>query len=149
MHSNNRTDELSIDSLKCRFDSRSFFMSLRRQNETHREIYTLEHDRHHPLKYSAFDHRRGFTRFDQSHSFMCDKIISNHGIMLTNTVSQQLLDDNLSIVRHRWQRSKILFSDKIQCVQSNLSTKTNLSLKRTVQECQEVLFNWISKNRLG
>ncbi|CAF3283649.1 unnamed protein product [Rotaria sp. Silwood2] len=153
MHPNNLSDELSIDLLTHDFNSRTFLMSLRRQNEKHREICILEHDRHYPSKYSSFDNVRGFARINQYHnsylnSSISSNIISKNGITIIDDLSKQLLDDNLSIVRRRWQKSKILFSNKIKHLQSDFNSQTNISLKKTMCECQGALFNWISKHRL-
>ncbi|CAF3410193.1 unnamed protein product [Rotaria socialis] len=130
------------------FNSRSFLMSLRRENEKHREIFALERNRQHPSKYSAFNNQRGFARMHNYHSSISSHIISKNGIIITNDLSRQLLDDNLSIVHRRWQNSKILFSDKIKNVQSDLNSKTNVSLKKVMCECRGAVFNWISKKRL-
>ncbi|CAF1146269.1 unnamed protein product [Rotaria sordida] len=149
MHPNNLSDELSIDLLTHDFNSRSFLMSLRRQNEKHREICTMKDDRYHPSKYCSFDNPRGFIRINKHHnSSIFSHIINENGIIIIDDLSKQLLDDNLSIVHHRWQKSKILFSNKIKHIQSDLSSQTNISLKKTMYECQGALFNWISKNRL-
>ncbi|CAF1566243.1 unnamed protein product [Rotaria sp. Silwood1] len=153
MHPNNLSNELSIDVLTHDFNSRSFLLSLRRQNEKHREICTSEHDRQHPSKYCSYDNSRGFTRLNKYHNSYVNSsisfhIISENGIIMTDDLSKQLLDDNLLIVRRHWQKSKILFSNKIKYIQSDLSSKTNISLKKAMYECQGALFNWISKNRL-
>ncbi|CAF4311502.1 unnamed protein product, partial [Rotaria sordida] len=106
-------------------------------------------DRYHPSKYCSFDNPRGFIRINKHYnSSIFSHIINENGITIIDDLSKQLLDDNLSIVHHRWQKSKILFSNKIKYIQSDLSSQTNISLKKTMYECQGALFNWISKNRL-
>src|SRR5690349_18464215 len=106
MQSNNLSDELSIDLLTNDFNSRSFLMFLRRQNERYREICTSQHDRQYPSKYSAFDKSRGFSRMiniQSSNSTISSHMISEDGIIITDDLSKQLLDDNLSLVRRHWR----------------------------------------------
>ena len=153
MHTNNISDELPIDLLTHNFNSRSFLMFLRRQNEKHKELSRSEHDRYHPIKYCSLDNSRGFARinkhdysslnlFVQSNSSSCNVIIN------TDDLSKKLLKENLSIVHRRWQKSKLSFSSKIKSIQSDLNSQANISLKKATYECQEALFRWLSKNRL-
>jgi hypothetical protein len=126
-------------------------MFLRRQNERHREVYTSEHDRQYRSKYCVFDHSRGFDRlinFQICNSEISSHMISNDGIIMTDNLSQQLLDANLSLVRRHWRRSKMTYANKMEDIQSNLNLRTNTSLKKAMNECQKVLFNWIPKNTL-
>jgi len=150
MHSNNLSDELSMNLITNDFNSRSFLMFLRRQNERYQEISTSQHDRQYPSKYSAFDNSRGFARmikFQSSKSAISSQMISKDGITITDHLSKQLLDENLSLVRRHWRRSKIKFSNKMERTQSDLNLQTNISLKKTMYECQKALFNWICKNK--
>jgi hypothetical protein len=73
---------------------------------------------------------------------------SNKGMMITENLSQQLLDDNLILVRHHWQRSKMTLTKKIDAIQSEFNLQANTSLKRTINDCHKLFSNWISKNRL-
>jgi hypothetical protein len=151
MHPNNLSDELSVDLLTNDFNSRSFLMFLRRQNERYREISTSQHDRQYPSKYCASNNSRGFARmikFQSSNSTISSQMISEDGIKITDDLSKQLLNDNLSLVRRHWRRSKMTLSNKIEDIQSDLNLQTNISLKKATCECQKVLFSWISKNRL-
>jgi len=151
MHSNNLSDELSVDLLTNDFNSRSFLMFLRGQNERYREISTSKHDRQYPSKYCAFDHSRGFDRmikFQSSNSRISSHMISKDVITITDDLSKQLLNDNLSLVRRHWRRSKMILSNKIEDIQSNLNLQTNKSLKKATCDCQKIMFSWISKNRL-
>jgi hypothetical protein len=148
MHRKNLSDELSIDLLADDFNVRSFLMYLRRENERNREIYT---SRQHPSKYSAFDNSRGFARlieFQSSNSSISSYMTSDKGMMITENLSQQLLDDNLILVRHHWQRSKMTLTKKIDAIQSEFNLQANTSLKRTINDCHKLFSNWISKNRL-
>jgi hypothetical protein len=130
----------SIDLLAQDFNARSFLMHLRRENERNCEI----------SKYSTFNNSRGFVRlieFQPLNSRVSSHMTSEQGIMITNELSQQLLDENLILVRYHWQRSKMAFAKKIEGIQSDLNLQTNTSFKRTVNGCHKLLFNWISKNR--
>ena len=147
MQPNNLPDELSIDLLTNDFNSRSFLMFLRRQSERYREISTSQHDRQYPSKYCEFDNSRGFARlieFQPSNS----KISSYMTMLMTEELSQQLIDDNLKLVRYHWQQSKTTFTNKIEHIQSELNLQTNTSFKRTINDCHKLLSNWISKNRV-
>ncbi len=144
MHRKNLSDELCIDILIQDFNSRSFLMYLRRENERNREISTYHQ---HPSKYSAFDSARGFARLIDFQSKISSHMTSDKGITITDNLSQQLLDENLTLVRRHWQRSKMTFSKKMQDIQSEFNLQTNTSLKRTINECHKTLSNWISKNR--
>ena len=144
---NSLSDELSIHLLTHDFNSRSFLMFLRRQNETHREICTAQHDRQYPSKYCSLNHSRGFARMNKCHCVPAC-MISQDGVITTDDLSKQLLDANLCTVRRYWQNSKVTFSDKIKHIQSDLNSHTDVSLKKAMCGCQIALFNWISKNRL-
>jgi hypothetical protein len=134
MQPNNLSDELSIDLITHDLNSRSFLMSLRRQDQTHREMYSSNNS-------------RGFTRLNKSYSSIPSHMISQDGITITDDLSKELLDDNLCTVRRHWQKSQMTFSNKIKYIQTDLSSHTNISLKKAMCGCQVALFNWISKNR--
>jgi len=128
-------------------------MFLRQQNERQREIYTYERERQYPSKYSSFHNSRGFARMKEyhsssPHSSIPSHMISQDGIIITNNLSQQLLDDHLSIVRRHWQRSKMTFYNKIEHIQTDLSSHTNMSVKKAIPKCQAALFKWVSKHRV-
>lgn len=142
------SDELSIDLLTNDFNSRSFLMFLRRENERYREINTSQHDRQYPSRYCAFNNSRGFARFQSLNSTISTQMISKDGITITDDLSKQLLNDNLSLVRHHWRRSKLTLSNKMENIQSDFNLQTNVSLKKAMYECQKALFSWISKNKL-
>jgi hypothetical protein len=141
-------DELPIDLLTHEFNSRVFLMFLRRQDERHREINISTRDRQLPSKYCSFNNARGFTRMNDYLSCIPSHIISEDGIRITNDLSKQLFDEDLSIVRRHWQRSKITLSNKIEQLQTDLSSHANISLKKAMPKCQAALFKWIAKNRL-
>jgi hypothetical protein len=147
MQPNNLSDELSVDLLTHDLNSRSFLMSLRRQNETYREICTSQRDRQYPSKYCSFNNSRGFSRMNKSYSSIPSRMISQDGIAITDDLSKELLDDSLCTVRRHWQKSKMTFSDKVKYIQTDLSSHTNISLKKAMCGCQVALFSWISKNR--
>ena len=146
----NLSDELSLDLLTHDFNSRSFLMFLRRQNETYREICTSQHDRQYPSKYCSLNHSRGFARMNKCHylSSIPSCMISQDGVTITDNLSKQLLDANLCTVRRHWRKSKVTFSDKIKHIQADLNSHADISLKKAMCGCQITLFNWISKNRL-
>ena len=151
MHQNKISDELSIDLLRNNFNSRSFLMFLRHENERYREISTSQHNRQYPTKYCTFDNSRGFDRIKRCqpiNSVISSQMISKEGRTITDDISKQLLNDNLSIVRRHWRRSRMIFSNKINDTQLDLSLQTKISLKKTMSECQKSLFSWMSKNRL-
>ena len=139
MQSNNLSDELSIDLITHDLNSRSFLMSLRRQDQKHREMYSS--------KDYSLNNSRGFTRLNKSYSSVPSHMISQDGIRITDDLSKELLDDNLCSARRHWQKSKMTFSNKIKYIQTDLSSHTNISLKKAMCGCQTALFNWISKNR--
>jgi hypothetical protein len=151
MDLNNLSDELSIDLLTNDFNSRSFLMFLRRHNERYQDVSTSQRNRQYPSKYCTSNNSRGFTRmmkFQSSNSAISSHMISKDGITIMDDLSKQLLNDNLSLVHHHWRRSEMIFSNKIEDIQSNLNLQTNVSLKKAMFECQKTFFSWISKNRL-
>jgi hypothetical protein len=86
MHSNNSSDELSVDLLTNNFNSRLFLMFFRGQNERYREISTSKHDRQYPSKYCAFENSRGFEsmiKFQSSNSRISSHMISEDGVTIT------------------------------------------------------------------
>lgn len=152
MHENNFSDELHADLLAHNFDSRSFLMLLRQRNEKHRAFAILEHERYHPLKYCSRDNLRGFSRinkydYSSANSCIVSHMISPNGVTIIDDLSQQLLNENLLIVRRRLQKSKTSFSSKIKSMQSDLDSQINISLKKATCQCQQALCNWISKSR--
>jgi len=140
MHANTLSDELSIDLVTHDLNSRSFLMFLRREDERYRELST----------YCSFDNSRGLARMNKYNylSSIPSYMISEDGVKITDDLSNQLLDDNLSIVRRHWKRSKMKFSNKIGDIQSDLSSHMTMSVKKGMCGCQAAIFNWISKNRL-
>ena len=150
MHSNQSTSELSIDLLTEDFNSHSFFMYLRRQNERNREISISQHDHQYRRKYSTSDQSRGFARlhdFQSSNSGISSHMLSEDAINTTVDLSEQLLDDDLSLVRRHWRRSKLTFANRMEGIQSDFNSQTNISLKKAMSECQKRLAHWICKNR--
>ncbi|CAF1183409.1 unnamed protein product [Adineta steineri] len=144
MHVNNLPTELSIDLLTHDLDSRSFLMFLRRENERYREISTSEHDRQYSLNYTSFDHARGFSRMNKyvnlsSNSLIPSHILSENGRIITNDISKQLLDDNLSIVRRQWKKSKKNLSNQIEHIQSDLNSHTNMSSSLYLNDYNDAL----------
>ena len=146
-------DDLPIDLLTHDFNSRVFLMFLRRQDERHREICTSERDGQLSSKYSSFNNSRGFARMKDYHdlssrSCLPSHMISQDGRTITDELSKQLLDDDLSIVRRHWQRSKMILSNKIEQLQTNLSFQADTSIKKVIPKCQAAVFKWTAKNRL-
>ncbi|UJR15062.1 hypothetical protein I4U23_002033 [Adineta vaga] len=144
MYRNILSDELPIDLLTHDLDSRSFLMFLRRENERNREICTFQ---------QSSPNARGFARMDRNENSSTKTVIPSYmlsvdGITITDDISRQLLDDQLSIVDRQWKQSKKKFSTKIQHIQSNLNAQANFSMTKTMRNCQVVLFNWIAKSRL-
>ncbi len=150
MHANTLSDDLSIDLVTHDLNSRSFLMFLRREDERYRELSTSQNNRQYPSKYSSFDNSRGLARINKYNylSSIPSYMISEDGVKITDDLSNQLLDDNLSIVRRHWKKSKMEFSNKIGDIQSDLNSHMNMSVKKGMCGCQAAIFNWISKNRL-
>jgi hypothetical protein len=121
-------------------------MFVRREDERYREQSTSENNR----QYCSLDNSRGLARMNKYNylSSIPSYMISKDGVKITDDLSNQLLDDNLSIVRRHWKRSKMKFSNKIEDIQSDLSSHTNMLVKKGMCGCQGAIFNWISKNRL-
>ena len=137
MYKNTFSNELPMDLLIHDLDSRSFLMYLRRENERYREIHTFQ---------QSSGNSHDFARINQNGNLFTNSLILSHmistdGITITDDLSRQLLDDQLSIVDRHWKQSKKKFSTKIEHIQASLNSQTNLSMKKSMHHCQEVLFN--------
>lgn len=143
-------NEVPSNLLRTDFDSRSFLLSLRRENERIRELSTIEFNRQCQSNYSSIDHRRGFARLmmiESQKKEFSSYLISNDGQILIDELSKQLLNDDLSLVHQHWQRSKRTLTKQIVTLQSDFDLRTNTSVRKTMNECRKVVFHWISKYR--
>lgn len=146
MYTNPNSDEISPDLLTANFNARSFLLHHRRENERNREISSNKTDHQHSTKYSTYVNPRGFARL--SNATIPSHMINDYGIRMIDELSEQLLDDYLSLFRNHWQRSNTTFAQRIEYIQSELQRRTTLSLKKTTCEYAKVLSHWISKNKL-
>jgi hypothetical protein len=125
MHAD-RTNALLVQDL----NSRVFLTSLRRHNERQRES-----DRHPSAGFGRLADMRCV-------SSVPSRLVTDGGMTIMNELSQQLLDESLSIVRGRWHRSQAALHQRIEQMQEDLSGRANLSLKRSLLKCQASLAQW-------
>ena len=144
MHFNEVPSNLIINDL----NSRLFLQSLRRENERVRELSTIEFNRQYQSNYSSIDHRRGFSRLINTQTDISLHLISHHGQILVDDLSEQMLNDDLSLVRQHWQRSRRTLEKQILELQSEFDLRTNTSVKKAMDQCRKVVSHWISKRRL-
>ena len=145
MCANKSSEDSSVRCLTRDLNCQTFFSGLRRQEQRHRETSTGKYDHQHPSKYSSFNQSRGFTRLLASP--FRSAMIDENGRLLINALSRQLQDDYLSVVRRQWEKSRMTFDNKIQTIQAELHSQTDMSLKRTRCHCQTALVKWTLKNR--
>lgn len=141
-------NEVPMNLLVNDFDSRSFLLSLRREDERIRELSTIEFNRQNRSNYSSIEHRRGFARLiNVRKNSVSSHLMNDDGQILTDELSKQLLNDDLSLVHQHWQRSRQTLAKQILTLQSDFDRRTSTSLRKTMSECQKVIFHWISKYR--
>jgi hypothetical protein len=133
--------DISSHLLMNDFNSRTFFSRLRQENER-QQVFDTNH--RYTSKPASSNTTNRFHRLT-SVSFIWQQTGHRDGLQLIAELSQQLLNDDLSVGKRQWQRSQANIQKRMEKIQADLEIRTDLSLKTMTRQCQGLLDKWASK----